>query len=596
MSRAWQGWRRAAGAAALLLCAAPAAATDRHALVIGNEAYTRLPPLQHAAADARMVAQRLAEIGFQLVGGEAQVNVDGARFAALLRKLNADALRGDTVFVFYQGHAVAYAGSNYLVPVDDGAIGTLEDVPAHAVNMGSVLHPAGAREDGLTIAVFDACYELALPMRDGSPGAAGGLLPVKTARDTLVTYAAAPGEHIADSADTSLLTQALLGYLGAPGMRIEDIFMGVGAEVTRLSEGRQVPWRRSSLTDMYFLTAPTPPPPPPTAAAGGSPVPERTAADLAYWNSIGSSADSAAFEAYLQKFPDGLFTALAQRRLEEALAQPMKVGASDAPAGRSLVPARVTDVALRAPPRVKTGGMVRSGPLASVQGLRPGRLFRECEQCPEMVVVPAGALELASAAPGGPALAFRRPFAVGRYEVSFDEWDACLRDGGCEGHDPDDGGFGRGKRPAINLTWQHARAYTAWLQRKTGKAYRLPSEAEWEYAARAGTLTPYWWGDQLGSSRAVCQDCGTPWDGLQPAPVGSLPPSPFGLYDMLGNVWEWVLDCYSVSAADARGGCRQHTVRGGGWSFTGGYARADSRYAGQQRQLHAIGFRVARSD
>ena len=140
------------------------------------------------------------------------------------------------------------------------------------------------------------------------------------------------------------------------------------------------------------------------------------------------------------------------------------------------------------------------------------------------------------------------PFAVGRYEVTFAEWDACHRAGGCS-HRPNDQGWGRGNRPVVDMNWHDAQEYVDWLSGETGRSYRLLSESEWEYVARAGTTTRFWWGDEIGHNRANCSQCGSAWDGVQTAPVGSFPANPFGLYDVHGNVYEWVQDCYWNSYA-----------------------------------------------
>src|SRR5437763_869100 len=168
-----------------------------------------------------------------------------------------------------------------------------------------------------------------------------------------------------------------------------------------------------------------------------------------------------------------------------------------------------------------------------------------------MVVVPSGEFIMGSPRdePGHSVVeesqhkvVFNKPFAVSKFELTFEEWDACAAYGNC---DPlvSDGGFGRGKQPVIRLTWDDARRYVAWLSRMTGKPYRLLSEAEWEYAARAGTPTAYSWGDEIGNSKASCNGCGSHWDGKGTAPVGSFAPNQFGLHDMHGNVFERVEDC-----------------------------------------------------
>ena len=137
-----------------------------------------------------------------------------------------------------------------------------------------------------------------------------------------------------------------------------------------------------------------------------------------------------------------------------------------------------------------------------------------------------------------------KPFKLGKYEVTFAQWDACVADGGCGGYRPDDEGWGRGNRPVINVSWNDVQSFIDWLNRRTGGGYRLPTEAEWEYAARAGSTTTYSWGNDIGVNRANClnDDCGDQWQ--YTAPRGSFEANAWGLHDMHGNVREWVQDCY----------------------------------------------------
>jgi hypothetical protein len=178
------------------------------------------------------------------------------------------------------------------------------------------------------------------------------------------------------------------------------------------------------------------------------------------------------------------------------------------------------------------------------RALKPKDTFSECANCPEMMVVPAGSFTMGS--PSGEEgrrndespqhrVTFDRPFAVGKFAVTFDEWDACAADGGCGGYRPADQGWGRGRRLAINVSWDDAKSYVVWLSKKTGKSYRLLTEAEYEYATRAGTETAYPWGAEIGKGNANCNGCGSQWDGNQTAPVGSFDPNRFGLYDMVGT-------------------------------------------------------------
>lgn len=237
----------------------------------------------------------------------------------------------------------------------------------------------------------------------------------------------------------------------------------------------------------------------------------------------------------------------------------------------------------------------------------PGSMFRDCETCPEMVVVPAGSFVMGSDGPHkyeSPArqVTIAEPYAIGRFEVTFDEWAACVAAGGCA-HEPDDHKWGRGTRPVINVTYADARTYVTWLSAHTGKSYRLPSEAEWEYAARGGTTTEFWWGDEVGENLANCRDCGSEWSAKGSGPVGSFEANPFGLYDTAGNVWEWVHDCWQESHAGnpADGSprpetdCRYRTMRGGSWYYFSKNSRSAWRFRNDARvKSYGIGFRVAR--
>ena len=254
-------------------------------------------------------------------------------------------------------------------------------------------------------------------------------------------------------------------------------------------------------------------------------------------------------------------------------------------------------------------------PLWSQQGTgdslpSSGETFQDCDECPKMVVIPSGRFTMgASSSEGGDddERPMRRvridyQFAVGVYEVTFDEWYACVDAGGCGNYIPDDKGWGRGNRPVINVSWYDAQSYVRWLSDRTGKTYRLLSESEWEYVARAGTETAYSWGDSVGVNRANCAGCGDQWS--KPAPVGSFKANGWGLYDMHGNVWEWVQDCWNANYEGAptdgtawlSGDCGLRVRRGGSWGFEPWYLRSAYRdwYTTGSR-YYVNGFRIARS-
>jgi len=209
---------------------------------------------------------------------------------------------------------------------------------------------------------------------------------------------------------------------------------------------------------------------------------------------------------------------------------------------------------------------------------KPGTVFRDCPDCPEMVVIPAGEFEMGNAQSERPEekpvvkVRIAKPFALSKTEVSFDDWEICVQANRCPS--PDDHKWGRGAQPVIKISWQEAVNYAIFLSEKTGKRYRLPSEAEWEYAARGGTKTPFWWGSEPGTRMANCRNCGTEFH-HRASPVATFAANPFGLHDMNGNLAEWTLDCWVENHQGAKtdgsprdaAGCDKRTIRSGSWYY-----------------------------
>ena len=297
------------------------------------------------------------------------------------------------------------------------------------------------------------------------------------------------------------------------------------------------------------------------------------AVEESYWKKCEENDEARYCEDYLSRYEDGVYARRAKLRL--------------------------VDLDARIPP--------------------PGTRFRDCPECPELVVVRSGSFMMGSPSSEedrdgdeGPAhrVTFEHPFAVGVYEVTFGEWDACVSGGGCGGHRPSDRGWGRGPRPVINVSWEDAQAYVRWLSRKTGKEYRLLSESEWEYVARAGTTTPFHTGATISTGQANYDGNYTYGSGRKgryiekTVEVGSYAPNRFGLHDVHGNVWEWVGDCYndgyhgapSDGSAWESGDCDRRGVRGGSWFSEPWYLRSANRnwYPSGIRNLY-VGFRVART-
>jgi formylglycine-generating enzyme required for sulfatase activity len=307
-------------------------------------------------------------------------------------------------------------------------------------------------------------------------------------------------------------------------------------------------------------------------APAASPAIDASSLEARYWNSIKDKTDLGDFRIYLDAWPNGLYAAEARARIERL-------------SGKAPPPAA-------APPAT---------PVAPANAP-----LQDCAECPPMIAIAAGAFAMGSTelfrfeAPVH-TVTIRKPFYLGRTEVTYDEWDACVAAKGCA-FSPDDRGAGRGKRPIGNLSWEDTQQYVAWLSKRTGQSYRLPTEAEWEYAARAGRPTTYFWGKMMEKARANCSGC----DGARSTAavaVATYPPNDFGLHDMSGNLAEWVEDCWndSYKSAPANGsawvkpGCKERVLRGGSFSSEPQYVRSASRFKYDfDVRFQTNGFRVAR--
>jgi formylglycine-generating enzyme required for sulfatase activity len=274
---------------------------------------------------------------------------------------------------------------------------------------------------------------------------------------------------------------------------------------------------------------------------------------------------------------------------------------------------------------VGAGGLysLSTPPRMEIRGV--GEVFTDCENCPEMLPIHGGRFHMGRQLRRREVLLSRlgirrfpelrtvdvAPFAIGRTEVTFAQWDACVAASGCRGYHPSDRGWGRDARPVIHVSWSDAQDYVNFLSHKTKQHYRLPSEAEWEFAARAGTTTPFSWGRRPDRSFAnfgkeTCPPCLGEIGGRDvweyTAPVAQFPPNAFGLHDMHGNVYEWTQDCFAglptgnaSSAPVITEDCERRSIRGGGWHNDPRRIQSDYRgHLPPGLRGDNLGFRVAR--
>jgi formylglycine-generating enzyme required for sulfatase activity len=591
-----------------LTIAAPAHAEKRVALVIGNSTYQHVPRLANPANDARLIAETLRALGFSLIGNGPQLDLDETGLRRAVQSFG-NALPGAEVALFYYaGHGVQVRGSNFLVPV--GANPTKEaDVDFQMLDTNLVLRQmesAGAR---LNLVILDACRNNPFGGR-GLRSAAPGLAQMQAPQGTLISFATQPGNVALDgTGGNSPYTRALAQAIRKPGLDIFRTFNEVGLQVAHATGGAQQPWVSLSPIkgDFYFAGAPAG-----AAAAQAAPPAADPAAQA--WAVTQSTTSIAVLEDFIRQFGSTVYGGMARARLEELKKSQVAVVAP--PVAPAAPPSPVTPAVGVFPP---APGVT---PLAAERerALKPKDSFKECDTCPEMVVVPSGSFTMGSPASEkdrdsdeGPQhrVTIARPFAVGKFSVTFDEWDACLRDGGCNGHRAADPDSGRGRRPVVDVSWNDAKVYVAWLSRKTGRTYRLLSEAEREYVTRAGTTTPFWWGHSISTSQANYNGNYTYGGGRKgeyrgkTVPVDSFQPNPFGLYQVHGNVWEWTEDCLnwnyvgapSDGSAWTSGECSYRVLRGGSWFVDPKFLRSadrDSKIT-THRGSYIVGFRVART-
>lgn len=507
----------------------------RLALVVGNDAY-KLAPLGNARNDARAVSRALETLGFQVT------RVEDTSRQALVTALAqfGDRLQPEDLALFYYaGHGVQLDGENYLIPVDFDA----QSPTAVRLNGLRASEIQDLLERGrVAVLILDACRTNPFAGTRGSSG-----LTAMEPRGSLIAFATGAGQTAADSAGAtnSVFTTALLEVLTQPGLSLREMFYQVRQRVYSTTRGQQFPAVYDGLLGDLILTP---------AAAPAAATDLALRAEMVLWESIRESQDSAAFQDYLRQFPAGRFRAAAEAALRKLN---VELGAAGTPA--SLAP----------PPNPTPGSRWNSArdgaesvsiPAGTFQkGSPPSEVGRESDERQSVEVLRDGFwLDVTEVTQRAYA-----KFLADRPEWSRDRIPIYLHDGNYLQDWP--GGSpppaGKERHPVVNVSWYAAQAYCEWA----GK--RLPTEVEWEYAARAGAATSYWWGDNFDATRAN--------NGNNPLEVGA--PSrtnPWGLADMLGNVWEWTGE---KGGLPRTAGPAVRVTKGGSWSGNARFLRAANR-------------------
>ena len=576
-----------------------AQAERRIALVIGNGAYQHTSPLANPTNDARLMADTLRGIGFEVTlkldltedQMEDAFNQHGQR----LTSAGADSIG----ILYYAGHGIQSQGRNYLIPVD-ARMQTEQDVWGEAPYLGLAIRHIIAADNRMNFIILDACRNNPLPST--FRGAEDGLAEHVKTDGLLIAYATEPSMKAFDGAgNNSPFTRALAEVLPVEGLIAEQMFKRVADRVKTATNGAQRPFYNSGLTgdDFYF-----------SGRGGGSIL----GADAAAMTAFNAADTACEYQSFIDRFP-GSPLASAARRLAAGCGATSASGAGRGTGETSADEARLA-------------ALSAAGIVAGSDTYQPGDTFRDTlsggGSGPEMTIIPSGSFMMGSPAnergrddDEGPQrrVEIDYKFAVGTYEVSWAEWEACANLGGCDGSGPQgeggDESWGKGTRPVINVSWDDARDYAQWLSVKTGETYRLLSEAEWEYAARAGTTSAFWWGANASHEYANYgkdECCGGLSSGRDrwrnTAPAGSFPANAFGLHDMHGNVHErvedWSMVDHSRGPSDGSpltncSSCRGRVVRGGAWLVTPEDLRSASRF-GLSPGFRGgnLGFRLAR--
>lgn len=558
-----------------------ALAETRLALVIGNSEY-KIGRLANPKNDARLMTTTLRKLGFQVTERLDATQKAMKRAVSDFIEQVAASGRDSVALFYYAGHGIQVGGRNYLIPVD-AEIDSEADVDIESVEANVVMRSLEFSNARLSFVILDACRNN--PFARSFRSAGSGLAQMDAPRGSLVAYATSPGDVAADGATGNSPYTAALASAMWSGLPVERMFREVRNEVMANTGDKQVPWESSSLIGGDFFFKPP--------KDGKDPL----GPDIALWRQIKDSQRADDYQKYIKSYPSGTFVDVAKSRYIELSKRP-KAGAATPPSTSGPAPA-----------------LPRPG--------QAGKTFKDCAVCPIMVSLRGGRFEMGDGA-GTEAETPIHPvtveggLAIGKYEVTFAEYTECANEDACS-HRPSDSGWGRGQRPVISVNWHDAREYTRWLSDKTGRRYDIPSEAQWEYAARAGSSGMRFWGDP---PRAACKFANVHdekskvandisgghhrcSDGFaKTAPVGTFAANNFGLHDILGNAWEWVFDCWHSTYENApgdgsawlRGGdCSKRIIRGGAWLSDPWTARSSFRSKlNGRRRLNSVGFRVIR--
>jgi len=521
----------------------------RIALVIGNGDY-KDAPLRNPPNDAEDIAATLRGLGFDVI---LRKNANQQLTKAAIREFGQKLRGADSGLFYYAGHGLQVKGINYLVPVAVD-IQSEADAEDQGVSLDYVMRTMEESGAKFNVSILDACRNN--PFARSFRSVSRGLAQTQAASGMLIAYATSPGSVAADgSGRNGIYTKHLLKNLKEGDSDILKVFQRVRTGVVTETGGKQTPWETTSLIGDYYFK-------PGTQVATLVPTPAQPAVHVQsaeeieqeLWNNIKDSNQKSDFDDYLKQYPQGRFSPLAKQKIKSQSPQPAPVTAQ---------PAR---------------------PSSQTTSISSG-VFHDCPDCPEMVPIPGKNYAM------GKTHVTRGEFAAFVNATGYQTGGSCwIYDGSKWEYRSGSGwrnpGFSQDdSHPVVCVNWNDAQAYAQWLSRKTGKQYQRPSEAEWEYACRAGAQQKYCGSDNLD---AVGWYDGN--SGNTTHPVRQKQSNAWGLYDMSGNVWEWTQDCWE-------GRCGKRVVRGGSWINSGPESAraADRSGLDSAYRSSSLGFRLSRT-
>jgi formylglycine-generating enzyme required for sulfatase activity len=559
---------------------------DRVALVIGNAAYKNATPLLNTINDAVIMADALKSLGFELVGGKAQTNLDKVALDNVIRKFG-ETIRGKRVaFLYYSGHGVQVDGRNYLIPTSANVV-SRTDVKYELVNVDNVLDDMNASGTKVNIIVLDACRNNPFGEK-GLRGTGSGLAVMDAPSGTLVAYATGPGKTAADGVGkNSPYTESLAHIIKEPGLDIEDVFREVGKDVQIKTGGAQIPWKMDSLTEKFYFKGTIEAEGSIKTAGGPGPAPVPPKVETLRTGSINVKSTPAGAKVYLNGNQKGV-TPMTISGLS-----PGSVGLKVVHDGYETVEDTVQIEAGKeetlnyalarevGAPTTKPGTEIQ----VKTPSINAGSTLREWKDPTtgmEFVWVEGGTYQMGCVSWAGGCPPNESPghevtvngFWIGKYTVTQGQWQKIM------GNNPSN--FRKGDNyPVETVSWDDAKEFIRKLNDKSGYTFRLPTEAEWEYAARSGGKAEKYPGGK--DVEAVAWYSAN--SGKSTHPVGTKAPNGLGIYDMSGNVWQWCEDVYDADAYKNhqpnnpiinRGGSHR-VLRGGSWSRDATWVRCTFR-------------------